>query len=465
MEYPEVLDIIKTGEGYTIELKESMNSSIGKDICAFANSSGGKIIKGVEDKTNKVVGYKLTNSDRSKVQDIARNMNPPFNIQIEQIKNLAIIYVAEGKNKPYTINGHFYLRYGANSQQLNRDEVRELFQKENLISFERQTNRNFKGEDFSNEAFNNFRKNTNLDKALSKQHILNNLNLFTNDKLNNAGILFFSKNVKYYYPTAIISCFLYSDREQTEIIDSKEFTEDFISNLNNAYNYLISKLNTAIIIKDELKHKTRLELPKEALREAIINAMIHRDYNINSPVQINISPNKVEIINSGKLLFPKEELGRRSVLRNPILVDLIHRLGLVEKAGSGIKRIQKLAKENNINVEFKTGTFFEVIFYRKTENRTEIRSKSEANPKQIQSKSKDERLHWILKQLKKNGKIKAKEIENEFQVHRDTAIEDLKSLIKQNKIVKKGGGNNIWYELKREENENDNRHLRKSISK
>ena len=56
-----------------------------------------------------------------------------------------------------------------------------------------------------------------------------------------------------------------------------------------------------------------------------------------------------------------------------------------------------------------------------------------------------------MKRLKKDGKIKAKEIENKFKVHRDTAIEDLKSLIKQNKIVRKGGGNNVWYELKSEE--------------
>ena len=75
MKYSDVLDIIKTGEGYTIEFKESMNSSIGKDICAFANSSGGKIILGVEDKTNKAVGCKLTNPEKSKVQNIARNMN------------------------------------------------------------------------------------------------------------------------------------------------------------------------------------------------------------------------------------------------------------------------------------------------------------------------------------------------------------------------------------------------------
>jgi len=120
-------------------------------------------------------------------------------------------------------------------------------------------------------------------------------------------------------------------------------------------------------------------------------------------------------------------------------------LGLVEKAGSGIKRIQRLAKEDNIRVEFKTGMFFEVVFYRR------IRSKSEVNPKQIRRKSEDARLQWILKQLEKNRKIKAKEIENKFKVHRDTAIEDLKSLIKQNKIVRKGRGNNVWYELKNEE--------------
>ena len=127
MKYSELLDIIKTGEGYTIELKESINSSISKDICAFTNSSGGKIIIGVEDKTNKVIGYKLTNLDRSKVQNIARNMSPSFNVQIEQIKDLAVVYVPEGKNKPYTVNVYFYLRYGANSQQLNRDEIRDLF--------------------------------------------------------------------------------------------------------------------------------------------------------------------------------------------------------------------------------------------------------------------------------------------------------------------------------------------------
>jgi len=440
MNYEEIVDLVKTGEGYTIELKESLSNTIGKDICAFANSSGGRVVIGVEDKTGDIKGYKLTNSDRSKIQDIARNMSPTFNLRIEQIRDLVVIYVPEGKDKPYTVNGHFYMRYGANSQQLNRDEIRDLFQKENLISFERNTI-DFKDRDFSEGAFTRFRKEARLDGDLSKEHILSNLNLLTNGKLNNCGVLFFSKGVKTYFPNATVACFLYADKEQTDIIDSKEFTGDFVTNLNEAYNYLLSKLNTAIII-DGLKHTTKLELPKEALREAIINAMIHRDYLYSSNIQIHISPELVEIVNPGKLMFPEEDLGKRSAQRNPLLTDMVHRLGLVEKAGSGIKRMRKSMKEYNLVIDFEIGSFFSAVFHR------EIRSKSEANPKQIRSKSEEGRSEWILAYVRENKKIRAKDVESHFSIHRDTAVNYLNELLLHGKIMKKGGGNNVWYELK-----------------
>jgi len=177
--------------------------------------------------------------------------------------------------------------------------------------------------------------------------------------------------VKHYFYNAVISCFLYADTERTMIIDSKEFSEDFFSNLNNAHKYILSKLNTALIISGELKHKKKLELPAEALREAIINAMIHRDYFFPSAIMIHINHEKVEITNPGRLMFPKEELGNRAVHRNPILVDTAHRVGLIEKAGSGIKRIKKMIEDNESEVIFETGEFFSTIFLRKkTEKQT-----------------------------------------------------------------------------------------------
>jgi len=74
-----IYELIKTGEGYTLELKERFSSSIGKEICAFANASGGKIILGVKD-SGEIIGFNLTNIIKSQIQDIARNMDPSFHV-------------------------------------------------------------------------------------------------------------------------------------------------------------------------------------------------------------------------------------------------------------------------------------------------------------------------------------------------------------------------------------------------
>ena len=107
---------------------------------------------------------------------------------------------------------------------------------------------------------------------------------------------------------------------------------------------------------------------------SFINAMIHRDYFFSSNIQVHITPERVEIVNPGKLLFPKEELGKRSAQRNPFLTDMVHRLGMVEKAGSGIKRMRKLMKEYDLELDFEIGSFFTAVFHRK------LHGKSDANP-------------------------------------------------------------------------------------
>ena len=115
-----IYDLIKTGEGYTLELKERFSSSIGKEICAFANASGGKIILGVKD-SGEIIGFNSTNTIKSQIQDIARNMDPSFHVNVDSVDNIVVIYVPEGKEKPYFVNGHSFLRYGANSCQLKRN--------------------------------------------------------------------------------------------------------------------------------------------------------------------------------------------------------------------------------------------------------------------------------------------------------------------------------------------------------
>ena len=360
MNKKELLELVETGEGYALEFKESLSSPIGKDICAFANSSGGKIVLGVKDNGN-IKGYKLSNKDRARLIDIIQSIKPNIEIKIKEIEDLVIIVVPEGKEKPYFFGNQCYIRIGASSRAVGREELREFFQRENLIQFDRKPNYEFDlKRDFDEYKFEEFRKKLKIPKELSKTHVLRNLNLLANGKINNAGVLFFCHRVTKFFMNAVVRGVLYKGKDKTYVLDKKEFDADFVSNFNNALNFILMNLK----MKQEIIGRERrdvLEIPEEALREAVINAMVHRNYFINGVVQIDIFSDRVEISNPGRLLFDKRELGKISMPRNPIIFDLAYRLGYVEKIGSGIQRIKHLVP----NVKFEiSSNWFRVVFKR-----------------------------------------------------------------------------------------------------
>ena len=364
MKKEELLELIKTGEGLTLEFKENIGSNLGREICAFANSRGGKVILGVKDDGG-LIGVKITNSLKSQIQSSARNIDPVFSVEIEDIGNILVINIPEGDKKPYSANGQFFLRIGANCQQLSRDEIREFFQKENLILFDNQQNISFDlDKDFDEFKFKSFLELAKITDNLNKKEILRNLFLLDGEHLKNAGVLFFCHRVTKFFMGATVTCVLYQGMNKTNILDKKEFNADILSNYNNALLYTISKLNTNYIIKRERTEK--LELPEEALREAIVNAIIHRDYFSTGHVQIDIYLDRVEISNPGGLVkgLSEKDFGKVSLPRNPLIMDLMLRVNKVEKVGSGIGRIRDSMRDYGLSVEFKSTGFFTVMFKR-----------------------------------------------------------------------------------------------------
>jgi ATP-dependent DNA helicase RecG len=362
--------MLKEGESFNLEFKEK-DKDLGKEICAFANANGGRIILGISDR-KEIKGIKITNRLKSQITDIARNFDPKLEVTFEEIDDVLLINVPEGSNKPYSVSGKFYLRIGPNSQQLSRDEIRDFFFKEGLILWDEKENQNFDLEkNFSKEAFKNFIQKANLSNVLSKKEILQNLSLLKNNHLKNAGVLLFAKDITKFFLKGIITCVLYEGTDKVNILDKKDFTKDLYSNYLDAFNYLKSKLNTQIIITSG-PHEKKLELPERALREALVNAIGHRDYNVNGgKILVEISLDRVEITNPGGLVkgLKKEEFGKKSLSRNNLLFGLLQRINLVENIGSGIRRMRDEMKAYGYKgPDFEiSDDWFVIIFRRKAQ--------------------------------------------------------------------------------------------------
>jgi ATP-dependent DNA helicase RecG len=378
------LDIVlKSGESTTIEFKESYSSSIAREICAFANAYGGKILLGVSDE-GELKGITISNNRISRIYDIARNFDPPLKIEVARMGNILIIDVPEGTDKPYTINGKFYVRHGTNTQQLKRDEIRRFFQEEGLILFDEKLNYDFDmEEDFDEASFRAFLGMTRTSPILDKYDILKNLELLKNGYLTNAGVLLFCKKVTKFVRNATITCVLFQGRDKYKILDRKEFDGDLHSNYQDTVTYLQSKLNTEYIIKGGPREE-KLELPESALREAILNAIAHRNYFANTNIQVYIFSDRVEIVNPGGLPpgMSYADLGKKSMPRNFSLFGLMQRMALVEKVGTGILRMNQAMDEYKLEKPIIEAdeNWFSIIFKRPELEKESFESRGNSTP-------------------------------------------------------------------------------------
>ena len=362
MNKKELKFILQEGEGLSIEFKESLKN-IDKEMVALTNSIGGRIFVGISD-NNQIKGIKTDNKLRSQIQDIANNCDPSINIDLEEFENVIIIDVKEGKNKPYKCSSGFYMRQGPNSQKMATKDIKEMIMSHGDIKFDNQSIK-FNPSDFDEAAFSNYLKKADINLKTNKEDILFNLGASDGKDINNAGILFFSKNPKKYFINGYVTCVRYKGTEKVNVIDRKDFESNIVSQVEQALEFV--KRNTRL--EYEIKGLYRKDIPEypiKAVREAILNAVMHRDYlEKGANVQIDIFDNRLTITNIGGLIKPltKEKLGSLAVRRNPTIADLFHRIQMVEKIGSGIRRIKEECKKHGkIMFEIETNGYFIATF-------------------------------------------------------------------------------------------------------
>lgn len=413
----EIKSIIASGEGYNAEFKVSLPSKIKEiteEVCAFANASGGVVLIGVDD-ANTIKGITIDNAKRSAIQNSINEISPvlkcDFNIVEVDGKDIAVIEVPSGQNKPYVLSGAIYVRQGPNSQKLTKvEEMRDFFQQADKIYFDDAICKEANIEDdIAKENINTFRFEAGLVNATSDEQLFTNLKLVTNDgQLKNGTVLFFGSNPEKFFEKAVIRCVAFDGIDKRYIVDDKVMTGTLYQQYQKSMIWLKSKLDVRYDIEGEggKPRKELWEIPETAFKETIINSLAHRDYyDKGARITIEVFDDRVEISNPGGLVsaVPKSEFGKRSASRNPLIFGLFERMRLVEQIGSGITRIRDVMNDEGLTPpEFNIDGMFTVTLRRPFDFEKWVEKWVE--------KLTDNRVK-ILREVHNNHKVTKKELE------------------------------------------------------
>ena len=140
--------LIKEGEGLTVEFKEKYSPRITEDIVGFANSKGGYILLGVNDK-GEVVGNKISNAQKAEIVNVARNCSPSINVKTEQVGKVLVLSISEGEEQPYSCSGGYYKRLDGVTQKMSQKEIAGMFKTNANALFEKLTNNKAELKDIS----------------------------------------------------------------------------------------------------------------------------------------------------------------------------------------------------------------------------------------------------------------------------------------------------------------------------
>lgn len=346
-------------------------------------------------------------------------------------RKVIVIRVSERTDKPVFAFGVAYKRVGKSNLKMDRDEILRLFRESRRISFEDEKICTISELDYGKiksfiERASAYRRAVLPSDPKS---VLDNLGMLLNDHINIAGLLAFGRNPQKYFPYA---CIKIGKFVSGSIIFEKEIKGDIIEQIERAYAEVLSLIKREIKVKG-LKREEVYEYPPKALREAVVNAVAHRDYSIKSPIYIRIYEDRIEFENPGGLIdLTVEDLKKphKSILRNPKIAEVLYYLGFIEKWGIGTLMIIKecILNGNGEPVFESNGSFKLTIFSRYFSSLDPVERK-------------------IIDYIREKGVVERREIQEHLKLAESTVRKYLIKLRLRGLIVKIGRGKRTVYKL------------------
>jgi ATP-dependent DNA helicase RecG len=467
MKIEELKSLVEQGESETLEFKESsgLKDKVFQTLCAFLNHRGGIVLIGIR-RDSVVIGQNVSESTLHELCEASRKLYPSYRPTIERLSvkdgsEVIIMSVPEGQHKPYVYDGVAWIRQSSRTERMRPDEH------ERLLMERASRTRTWDSAAIGSLSINDI-DIVALHSAVEAgiyagriadpltrepKELLRGLGLIDdNNDLLNASVLLFGKPdvIKKRFPQCLLKLARFRGTDIQEFIDDKHHYGNIYELLKLADGFLRTHLPSAgRIVPNLFERKEDPLFPPVALREALANAVVHRDYaDPSGSISIAIFDDRTEIANSGRLLMGlsvgdlyKEHGSKR---RNPLIAEVFHQQGIIEQWGRGTREIVRLCESaGHPRPDFlERGGEFVVKF----------RSGYYVAPLEV-SKRLTERQRAVLKLLGEHGSLSLAEITSlistSFSVAKKTIADDLSFLLQLGEVLTTGHGRGARWRLTR----------------
>ena len=422
-------------ESEAVEFKSIVVDEIKKSVIAFANSGGGTLYVGIEDAGN-IIGLSKVDTDILTINNMLRDGIKPdvtlfvrCNIAKMNEKDIIRIDIQRGTDRPYYLAGKgirpegVYVRNGAASVPATDTAIRKMIRETDGDSYEKHRSIE-QGLTFDSANAEFLKRKVQFG---ASQMVT--LKIINSDKIYTNLALLLSEQCVHTIKTAI-----FQDTTQLVFKDRRQFSGSLFKQINDVYNYLdLNNKTTATF--DKLLRIDARDYPETALREALLNAVVHREYSTSGSILIKIFSDRIEFISPGGLVSGVEIadiMSGYSACRNSSLAEVFYRLQLIEAYGTGILKIFESYKTSAVqpNIEV-TPNVFKIIL-------PNVNAASVINDTLTQ----DEKIiHFV----NEKGSINRKQAENHLGISQTAAGKVLRKLVEQGVLSRQGHSRNVRY--------------------
>jgi ATP-dependent DNA helicase RecG len=362
MDWLELAERIRKGENLHTEFKQGPvhPDDLAAELVAFANTDGGWLIFGVTD-NRELLGIEDPDRLAQQVDHVAyQNCEPPLTVVQETVttpegKTLLVVRVPKGDLRPYrTRRGDYFIRTSSGKRRASRQELLRLFQAAESFFYEETLVLQATLTDLDLEAFREFRERVVGDVSADDRQLLLNWKLVRGYEGSLyptvAAVLLFGRDPQRFIPYAYVSAArIPGEDTANEPSDVKRIEGKLFTILEDTARFLYLHLQIPHEIQG-FRPEAKPELPEAALREVVVNALVHRDYTIHAPVRVFILDDRVEVRSPGTLpntvTIEMVKSGIAHVLRNPLLYTFFYRAGFVTDTGNGFRRVIEYVRKS-----------------------------------------------------------------------------------------------------------------------